>query len=528
MERYLTILEVSQKQAYIFASNKVKDNIINSAVIAYVLSEEYIEKVLKPQGYTRDNMVYSGGGHTILEFTSRETSCQMVKALTKQIYCDFEGLEVFAATVPYEKKTVGKNLKYLVQTLEQKKSIRASAFKQGSYGIEQPDKNTLKPHCTDKVSEAKKMVEDMEKREAKKEGFYPEHSKIAYEFERLGGKKDDTNFIAVVHIDGNGMGKRVEALYKEIDEKGLSWQEAKEQLRNFSEGIDKDFKDSYREMVDEVSACLESEELKKELDLEDGYFPIRHIITAGDDISFVTEGRIGLECARIFIEKLTQKDRKNKVDHANYAACAGVCLVHCKYPFFKAYQLAEMLCSNAKAYGAQISPEDNGSGISSIDWHVEFGELQDTLAEVRSEYVAGDGTVLYLRPYVITGICGEAEKQIPQAKKYTNFRGTIRAIQHCEQEYGIGKVKELRSALKKGKKASENYLYFNKMEQFLEKVGSRDLNLNLDRLFSGAEDQIPYYVTLQENGVQKEHSIVFDAIELMDTYLALDHQKGRD
>lgn len=46
MSKCLTILEVSQKQNYIFASNKVKNNIVNSAVIAYVLSAEYIGEIL--------------------------------------------------------------------------------------------------------------------------------------------------------------------------------------------------------------------------------------------------------------------------------------------------------------------------------------------------------------------------------------------------------------------------------------------------------------------------------------------------
>ena len=38
MERYLVMLEVSQKQAYIFGSNKLKDNIRNSAIIAWIMS----------------------------------------------------------------------------------------------------------------------------------------------------------------------------------------------------------------------------------------------------------------------------------------------------------------------------------------------------------------------------------------------------------------------------------------------------------------------------------------------------------
>ena len=41
MAHFLTILEVSQKQAYIFSSNSLKDNVTNSAVIAWVMSPKY-------------------------------------------------------------------------------------------------------------------------------------------------------------------------------------------------------------------------------------------------------------------------------------------------------------------------------------------------------------------------------------------------------------------------------------------------------------------------------------------------------
>ena len=41
MDRYLDIVEVSQKQAYIFSSNHLKDNVLNSATIAYITSSEY-------------------------------------------------------------------------------------------------------------------------------------------------------------------------------------------------------------------------------------------------------------------------------------------------------------------------------------------------------------------------------------------------------------------------------------------------------------------------------------------------------
>lgn len=515
MSRYLAILEVSQKQAYIFGSNKVKDNIVNSAIIAYVLGEKYIYKVLSKEGYDKEkNMVYSGGGHTILEFSDEGKGKSMIKELTEQIYRNFDGLEVFATIRKYDdEKDVGENLTDLIKQLEQKKSVRKSAFKQGSYGIEQPDVNTLKPKCVDCDSDEKIKVKEIEKNEAK--SFYPENFKPAYEFEKLGGRKNDSNFIAVVHIDGNGMGKRVEKLYDEL--RGASWDEAKKRLHHFSKCIDDDFKDAYKEMAKEVAEKLLDKEISEELELSENYFPMRHIITAGDDICFVTEGRIGIECARIFIEKLSEKT--NDEDKKGYAACAGVCIVHCKYPFFRAYELAEMLCSNAKAYGAEISPEDNGSGISSVDWHIEFGELQDSLADVRKEYAVGDGTELELRPYVIKVSNENLWKGINEYKKYENFRNTINSIQKCEKQYGIGKVKGLRAALKQGEISVKNYMHFYKMNDFVEDYTYRDFDFNPDKMFTGIKVEIPTYVQLKND--ERKHSVIFDAIELMDTYISL-------
>ena len=56
MARQLMILEVSQKQAYIFASRKLRDNMLRSAQIAYVTSDAFFRKAC-PQGYTNENMI---------------------------------------------------------------------------------------------------------------------------------------------------------------------------------------------------------------------------------------------------------------------------------------------------------------------------------------------------------------------------------------------------------------------------------------------------------------------------------------
>jgi hypothetical protein len=258
-------------------------------------------------------------------------------------------------------------------------------------------------------------------------------------------------------------------------------------FRAFSEAIDADFKAAYKEMITDVAKMLnESENPISQLDLQTDKnglknFPIRRIITAGDDICFVTEGRIGIECAALFIEKL--KSKVNEKNGKPYSACAGVAIVHRKYPFYKAYELAEALCSNAKKFGTEHTPDKSGSGISSIDWHLEFGEVQDSLEQIKEEYNANDGTKLRKRPYIV-----DAPDDVIKENKdrtYDSFRQLVQAIQDNEK-YPRGIVKNLRAELKQGKIETEYYLKFHKMSGMLNKTDE-----------------------------------LFDAIEVMDTYIAL-------
>lgn len=531
MSRCLTILEVSQKQNYIFSSKKVKNNIVNSAVIAHVLGADYIAEVLAKTTYADDkNMVYSGGGHVVLEFPDENTAKEMVSKITWTIYRDFDGLVVFAKSQVFDDDTSMRDcLKKLTEALERKKSIRSAVFRQGSYGVEKMDSDTLDVIAEDSVSDAKKKIEEAEYNSTAKE-FTPVGYQPVYKFEELGGSKGESNFIAVVHIDGNGMGKRVEELYDLLEKSDTrqSWNDMKHSIREFSESIDKDFKNAYKEMAKEIAQQLKEADLDKKLDLKEKKFPVRRIITAGDDICFVTEGRIGIECARIYIEKLTVAERKNSVDHKGYSACAGVAIVHQKYPFYKAYELAEMLCSNAKKYGAQISPADNGRSVSAIDWHIEFGELKDTLEEIRRSYATVDHNRLELRPYIIRASEEILNDRKFAAKKYENFKKIIKRIQKKGSTYGNGKIKGLRAALKQGEKATSNYLIFNRMEDILienRPDADRVTDEDLLKLFTGKPVKGEAFITQMD---EKKHSLLYDSIELMDSYLALEEGVARE
>ena len=513
---YLTILEVSQKQAYIFSSNKLQDNITNSAIIAWVMSPKYFkEKAGKLDDnvlfFEDKNVVYSGGGHTVLEFETKPQADTFVNQITATIRKEYSGLEVFAKTMEYDEKIpAGENLKELTKALEQKKAERESAFYQGSFGVEKIDSTTLNPILSNPSPFDGVMPEEEEKID---KSLSAKNYDRVWKFKELGGSKHSSNFIAVVHIDGNAMGTRVQQLYEENKDK--TWEEYKKKLKNFSNSIDKDFKASYKEMVEVVAKNLEQGKLEQ-LSIKKKNFPVRRIITAGDDICFVTEGRIGLECAVAFLNALNGK--RNEEDGKGYAACAGVAIVHQKYPFYRAYELAEQLCSNAKKFGATLHSERGGE-ISSIDWHIEYGEMKDTLEEVRDVYKTADRKQLELRPYIVSA--PEEILKEEKIRQYCYFKKLISSILEQEITYSRGRLKELRNVLKQGEVATKHYLKFHKIED-IARDSYQDIFVEVDTSKVGTGERLDRKV-FEKTCDNKERSLLFDAIEMLDTFIGLEY-----
>ena len=103
--RQLMILEVSQKQAYIFESTKLKENVERSEEICRVTDPAYFELAAKRSGLAFDkekNVVYSGGGHTVLEFPDRESAEKFAYAISSRVRREYPELEYFIKTMEYD------------------------------------------------------------------------------------------------------------------------------------------------------------------------------------------------------------------------------------------------------------------------------------------------------------------------------------------------------------------------------------------------------------------------------------------
>ena len=596
IERYLSILEVSQKQAYIFSSNLLKDNVSCSTEIWWLTDPEKIaqlindEKVFDPA----ENTVYAGGGHTVLVFPSFEAAQTFNRQYSLMIRAMNPKIELFLFTLPYCESvdpkrmlehvyacaersqasdeafakeqcgTVGPTgrpfapgqyLNALAEGLERKKALRLASFRQGSFGIEKIDPSTrdLKMEdvffsdgndnrvgedgCetqADWIKRYRKLREDNSA--VPGSNPVPNPYKEVWKFEELGGTKGDSNFLAVVHIDGNGMGARVKKFYDKYNKVYCSnpqygWENFRRAVREFSDGIDCVFKTALDRTFARVGEALSDNKLDG-LSLKDDNFPMRGLIASGDDICFVTDGRIGIESAAIFIKELSE--------FTDYNASAGVAIVHQKYPFFRAYELAESLCSSAKQFAAVIRarqidaflkehgpdavlPEDlqdNGAGISAIDWHLEMGEIGVSLEEIREGYrtrkVNGEKRKhLEMRPYIV-----KAPSDVLDFEPHRNYAAFRKQMEKylgasTSEEDVRARLKQLRSILRQGETETLHFINFHKLRGLL--LGSY-YGIFKPVGFRENPENVPVYIRTAD---MEERSVLFDAAETIDTFMLI-------
>jgi len=479
---FLTVLEVSKKQSYIFKSNRLRENIGASEIIAYVTEELPQELYKKYKG----EHISSGGGSSIFYFHNQEDSKSFSKEYSFHVLKRFPSLEFFLTSFEYhpDKDIIIDKMHELYAKLEKKKARRDMYSYIVDFGVSKKCTSTRLPAIDEKEeisgnyysSEAKSKI-DMFKEKEKNNDQY------ALNIKDLGISKNEKSYIAITHIDGNRMGKRISSLresfkskYTRENIKEINSQYIKE-LNRFSEEIDKAFKQAFYKMVKVIEGKYEYL-AKAGLDLKESVMPIREVVLAGDDVCYITDARIALECAYIFLCEL----EKSSIMGEKITACAGIAIVKEKYPFFKTYELSEELCKNAKA------SIEEGMIESRIDWHIVQGEYNNNLKEIRNTvYKTLDGKNLSLRPLIVSN-------DSDLLNHYSLFKKDIEVIK--SRKLPRGKVKGMLKEMKKGETYLDTYIEIN---QIYNVLGAHRLNA--------------------KSGFIDGKCVLFDAIEAMDYFI---------
>lgn len=449
MEKTLVMYEVSQKQHYIFRSNKLKENIGASMIIRLLTEQPY--ELFKREEWGFDvpqaELSISGGGNGVYVFDTDEKATAFANALSLGVLRHLPGVELFLVkqTMDWDhdqlyttKDDKGRTviegvLDKMRSRLAEKKNQRRYAVRQLTWGIHRPCSDSgLPANVWDKTTETPRARELVVKaeygRDARDEEYVQRFlSRLsvkaingqAFQFldqehleKTLGNGKGAKNYVAVVHIDGNAMGVKVGAF---LQQGFKSNDEYVQEYQKFTQKIDQAYTNAFRSMIEHVMSDYANWSKKIYGDSEKDCLsyahivPLRPIIASGDDICFLSFGQLGIELARVFIQYLQKESLPIGDTSLPFEACAGVAIVRRKFPFWLAYELADRLCSNAKRrlkedgdYWKEKTGQESYD-ISLIDWELVKSGDMDLNLSVRRErtFRNKDGSWLLNRPYYL-------------------------------------------------------------------------------------------------------------------------------
>lgn len=480
MSSYTGVLvDTSSIQHYVFSGNRLRENLGASFLVQDIFNTLLKKVSIKP---AKDGFV--GGGNALLFFEDKIKSVDFVKEWTTILLLETPGL---TTAVAISKETINEND---LEIPEKFLSFKNSIFKQlsenknryfpqvilPSHGITADCKNTglsaedwisadeesgyFSSVSTSKLSAVNEAIEKLKK------NFPLDGFNYTNDLEKLGSSRGEDSHIAIVHIDGNGMGKRFEGC------------DTLKKIRDLSESVEKANIDSFKELINNI--VNEKKKIEDEVDLTNNIFPIRPIIWGGDDITFVCDGRLGVYFAKLFLECFENKEVQD--NQKKISACAGVAITKLKYPFYRGYKLSEELCLNAKQ-----ARKDNGGTGSWIDFHIAYGGISAELQEIRKKFYTVPQGNLLLRPYCISN----------ETSKYS-FKKFIENTKILYNKFPKSKIKDLREVLNLGEDSTISYS---------NELLARGLDL----------PEIENY-SFKHNLYQEKFTPYFDMIELTEIY----------
>ncbi|WP_157807153.1 Cas10/Cmr2 second palm domain-containing protein [Algoriphagus formosus] len=271
------------------------------------------------------------------------------------------------------------------------------------------------------------------------------------ELETLSSK---SNWIAVIHADGNNLGKKLISMYENLPEDLV-----RTTVREFSKTLDKATKLAVQEAYKEIIAPqIESGKLKK--------IPIRPIVIGGDDVTAVLRGDLAVPFTNTFLkafERLTKElfskfedELKLKKFNLGFSegltACAGIAFIKPKYPFHYGADLAEELCAKAKKVSKTI---DSDFSPSSLLFHKVQSSFIDDMNEIeKQELTTKEGLKFDYGPYFLkeqTGFdtvdtllsrVGKINRPSAPKSKIREWLGIIRDDE-TQASYLMARIKEI-------------------------------------------------------------------------------------
>lgn len=377
---YLYGASVQGIQQFIFSTNKLREISGASEIVEYICTDFLKERLKQCGGYDEGKLLVGAAGNIKYLFDSEETCKQFVYDFPRLVMKMAPGITVSQAVVQLEHGLQQNSLQNLEDLLKAQRN-RLMVQHGSGWMVSERSRKTGAParHNTveGRVSEAQYL-----KSKRAGEGVYRllgkmlDVSKIPkdihqYEMEDLLGGQE-RGWIAVIHADGNNLGKKIIELADKIRQGKM--------------------KDAFRVMSQQLESATvaAAKEAFKTLRWKEGAkLPIRPVVLGGDDLTVIMDGRYAVDFTQCFLQAFEKETKqmfsgfkaKFGVDvfDKGFTACAGIAFVKPKYPFHYAVRLADKLCAQAKKMSK--TPHEAPSCLLFHKVHSSFVEEYDAIVE---------------------------------------------------------------------------------------------------------------------------------------------------
>lgn len=202
----------------------------------------------------------------------------------------------------------------------------------------------------------------------KKRGAYDNVKDSVYKLseenlDNLVTEKGNESLLAVIYIDGNGLGEEIKNLLGDETDYSICVQK----IREFSNNTQESFVTKPLAAIEQKLKDLPEITDSKGNKIKNGY---RRIVGGGDEITIICNARTALELVKVYFVSLLSTPNKT--------ACAGIAIFHSHDPFSVVYKIAEECCENGKKMNRK-----NGNKNCYIDYHFCRSGITNSLEEIR-------------------------------------------------------------------------------------------------------------------------------------------------
>lgn len=479
----LAMYDVRGIQNYIFRTNYVKEIIGASAIVENIILDGMKKMLSEKEEWNKEcflmdwetewkyeetifgnssiqmQVLFIGGGNSYVLFKNGSICSEVNRYLSKYILDQTYSLQLAVAVVEY----TGSYQKDYLKINEEMQNVKARMPKSTPLGA-QPfmAADTVTGYPFTKYYDGKYLsTESYRKRKNYERVFHEDAEKI---LDNMVTKKGDSSMLAVVHIDGNNMGKRIREIMEDKDD----YLEAVRAMKTISVNIREGFQSAFQEMAEYIDR-----ELSDRIRTDRKGKLYRKLILAGDDVTFICNPLAVIHAVSVFLKSvgknrmyeeagLTEKENHKKY---GFSACGGIAFFNSHFPLSDAYEVAEACCNSAKERAKLSCNRDSDGNIGSfLDYqlctHISAANLKK--CRRKHDVSAEDGTAIIMRPYYVNNPLLDGFSDMNQINEKYDLEILCRTVESFQSDMPRSHAKKLRGYCAVGKQAVEKYITFIK------------------------------------------------------------------